>query len=142
MDCEPLDLRTTRTRESIRPNNKNVKRNFEEEKLDSGYKSSDLDVDCRSVGFDSMTDKFQRDLTLHSQCTKVISDERYVSVDEGYSSESLKSGELEKLSLDNSWKPSESSHPIKEEPENNTTKCDNVDSFVEEIFTPDVDGDT
>lgn len=128
MDCEPLDLR-------IRPKER-LKANFGDDRLDSGldsgYKPSELETDSKS-GCESITDKFQRDLTINSQSS---SEERCVSVDEGYSSESLKSGDLEKLSSAESWRPSENTPSISE------VTDDTVDPYVEEVFTQDDDGDT
>ena len=149
MDSEPLDLRTIKRA----PNHA---KNVHEEKIDSGYKSSDLELDCRRVGFDSITDRFRKDLTINSsisnhpqQCQTKLpsSDERCVSVDEGYSSGSLRSGDLERLSSD-SLRTKDSLTPvqydtIQEETEKQDKTSDSVeDSYLIEIFSQDDDGDT
>ena len=145
MDCEPLDLRIIRRA----PNHA---KNVHDEKFDSGYKSSDIELDCRSVGFESITDRFRKDLTINSsisnQPTKLpSSDERCVSVDEGYSSGSLRSGDLERLSSD-SLRTKDSLTPvqydtIQEETEKQDKTSDSVeDTYLIEIFSQDDDGDT
>ena len=136
MDCEPLDLRINRSPKS------DVNKHFvDHERLDSGYKSSELESENRS-GCESITDKFERDLRINNNSI-CSSEERCLSVDEGYASESLKSGDLEKLTSAESWRPSENTPTINEvtEPESKTSdSIDTLDPFG--VFTQDVDGDT
>ena len=144
MDCEPLDL----TVKSRRADLKGTALKHENERLevDSGRLDSGLETDLRS-DTESFTekllpDKFRRGLSINSS-----TEEQCVSVDEGYSSESLKSGDLEnlKLSANDSWRPSKDNPPIDEVTEPDTKKSegtDTVDPYVEEFYTQDDDGDT
>lgn len=127
MDCEPLDL-------SMRSRLIELE-SSEEDKIDSGFKSNDLGYGTTKSGCDSITVRLQRDLSINPKEVE----EHCVSFDEGYSSESLHSGDREKIKLSfaESWKLSEKSHPISEE-----NDISSEDAVLEEVFTQDDDGDT
>lgn len=143
MDCEPLDLTVKSRRADFRSLDlKHEKERIESDRLDSGLEPDLLRSGTESFTDKLLPDKFRRELSINSS-----TEEHCVSVDEGYSSESLKSGDLEKLKLSSSesWRPSKDNPPISEvtESENKTTDyTDSVDPYVEEVFTQDVEGDT
>ena len=143
MDCEPLDLTVKSRRADFRSLDlKHEKERIESDRLDSGLEPDLLRSATESFTDKLLPDKFRRELSINSS-----TEEHCVSVDEGYSSESLKSGDLEKLKLSSSesWRPSKDNPPISEvtESENKTTDyTDSVDPYVEEVFTQDVEGDT
>ena len=143
MDCEPLDLTVKNSRRDYFKGLafKHEKERLENDRIDSGL-GSELRSDAESYTEKSLPDKFERELSINSS-----TEEQCLSVDDGYSSESFKSGDLEKLKLssNDSWRPSKDNPPISEVTEVETTKSDGadiVDPFVEEYFTPDDDGDT